>query len=128
MGVEGLIHTSQIGYSSSQNPQSAVKPGDRVLLKVLDVNPERKRVALSMRQVPLERQISWAMENVETSGTSPVQAAAAEEPPTMGNVTPEENHAETNELPSTHTLVSDENQPAGDEPSDSQSPQDSDTQ
>jgi small subunit ribosomal protein S1 len=128
MGVEGLIHTSQIGYSSSQNPQSAVKPGDRVLLKVLDVNPERKRVALSMRQVPLERQISWAMENVETSGTAHIQATAAEEPPTMGSVTPEENHAETNELPSTHTLVSDENQPAGDESSDSQSPQDSDTQ
>lgn len=65
MGVEGLIHTSQIGYSSSTNPQGAIKPGDKVLLKVLDVNPERKRVALSMRQVPLERQIAWAMDNLD---------------------------------------------------------------
>jgi small subunit ribosomal protein S1 len=65
MGVEGLIHTSQIGYSSSQNQQGAIKPGDRVLLKVLEVNSERKRVALSMRQVPMERQIAWAMGNLE---------------------------------------------------------------
>jgi small subunit ribosomal protein S1 len=65
VGVEGLIHTSQIGYASTQNPQGAIKPGDKVLLKVLEVNAERKRVALSMRQVPLERQIAWAMENVD---------------------------------------------------------------
>lgn len=65
IGVEGLIHTSQIGYSSGQNPQGAIKPGDKVLLKVLEVNSDRKRVALSMRQVPMERQISWAMDNME---------------------------------------------------------------
>lgn len=69
-GVEGLIHTSQIGYSSHQDPQNAVKPGDRVLLKVLDVKPDRKRVALSMRQVPMERQIAWAMDNIEESVSS----------------------------------------------------------
>ncbi len=66
-GIEGLIHTSQIGYSSHQDPQNAIKPGDRVLLKVLDVKPERKRVALSMRQVPMERQIAWAMDAVDKS-------------------------------------------------------------
>jgi small subunit ribosomal protein S1 len=74
-GVEGLIHTSQIGYSSHQDPQNAIKPGDKVLLKVLDVKPDKKRVALSMRQVPIERQISWAMENIET-----VEPSAAKEP------------------------------------------------
>lgn len=79
VGVEGLIHTSQIGYSSTQNPQGVIKPGDRVLLKVLEVNPERKRVALSMRQVPMERQIAWAMGNLETgeaseTGREPEQA------------------------------------------------------
>jgi small subunit ribosomal protein S1 len=64
-GVEGLIHTSQIGYSAHQDPQNAIKPGDRVLVKVLDLKPDRKRIALSMRQVPMERQIAWAMENLE---------------------------------------------------------------
>ncbi|MCC7130881.1 MAG: S1 RNA-binding domain-containing protein, partial [Anaerolineae bacterium] len=85
-GVEGLIHTSQIGYSSHQNAQGAIKPGDRVLLKVLDVKPERKRVALSMRQVPMERQIAWAMEKAEEpspaaeESAEPSAAPALEEP------------------------------------------------
>lgn len=88
MGVEGLIHTSQIGYSSSANPQGVIKPGDRVLLKVLDVNPERKRVALSMRQVPLERQIAWAMDNIEIS------ESVSEEHPveTPSEIQPESSH------------------------------------
>ena len=63
-GIEGLIHTSQIGYSSHQVPQSAIKSGDKVLLKVLEVKPDRKRIALSMRQVPIERQIAWSMDTL----------------------------------------------------------------
>ncbi len=79
MGVEGLVHTSQIGYASSQNPQGAIKPGDKVLLKVLDVNPERKRVALSMRQVPLEKQFAWAMDTEEIETKAEPQPKASKE-------------------------------------------------
>lgn len=77
VGVEGLIHISQIGYSSAQDPQTAVKPGETVLLRVLEINPERKRIALSMRQVPLERQIAWAMEHL---GEEAVPITLEEEP------------------------------------------------
>jgi small subunit ribosomal protein S1 len=79
-GVEGLVHASQIGYSSTQNPQQAVKPGDRVLLRVLEVKPEKKRIALSMRQVPIERQIAWSMDNmdIETESEKPVSSAEQE--------------------------------------------------
>ncbi len=66
-GIEGLIHSSQVGYTASQSLQEAVKPGDRVLVKVLEVNTERRRIALSMRQVPMEKQITWAMENLPNS-------------------------------------------------------------
>jgi hypothetical protein len=74
-----------------------------VLLKVLDVNPERKRVALSMRQVPLERQIAWAMDNVDTDEEveearqpheRPVKAPAAEHLPESEPVEPVEMSAE----------------------------------
>ncbi len=64
-GVEGLIHASQIGYSSVQNPKDAVKTGDRVLVKVLEIHPERRRMALSMRQVPLEKQMAWSMDSLD---------------------------------------------------------------
>lgn len=80
-GVEGLIHTSQIGYFSHQDPQNAIKPGDKVLLKVLDIKPERKRVALSMRQVPMEKQIAWAMEKLEEFGSQQEKLTEADTPP-----------------------------------------------
>jgi len=66
-GIEGLLHNSQVGYSSTSNPQESIKPGDKVLVKVLEINQKRRRVALSMRQVPRERQLAWAMENIEGS-------------------------------------------------------------
>lgn len=124
IGVEGLIHTSQIGYSSAQNPQSAVKPGDRVLLKVLEVNAERKRVALSMRQVPLERQISWAMENVETSEATQTQLITREKPSTEVSATSDANIPEANEASPASTPTTDENQPQNGTSAGSQSPPD----
>jgi small subunit ribosomal protein S1 len=113
MGVEGLIHTSQIGYSSSQNPQGAIKPGDKVLLKVLDVNPERKRVALSMRQVPLERQIAWAMENIDTGEEREAEAPEAE---LRGAETPAPESQATPEAPATEVSEPEEQAPEAEAP------------
>ncbi len=79
-GLEGLIHTSQIGYSSHQVAQTAIKSGDKVLLKVLEVKPERKRIALSMRQVPIERQIAWSMGALEQESAAADTIQANEEP------------------------------------------------
>ena len=64
-GIEGLIHASQIGYSAVQNPKDAVKTGDRVLVKILEIHSERRRMALSMRQVPLEKQMAWSMDSLD---------------------------------------------------------------
>jgi small subunit ribosomal protein S1 len=67
-GVEGLVHVSEIGYSSSGNPRDVVKKGETVLVRILDIDTERERISLSMRQVPLERQIAWSLENSEIGG------------------------------------------------------------
>lgn len=61
IGVEGLIHTSQIGYTASTEAKEAVKPGDHVLVRILSIEPKKKRISLSMRKVPLEKQIAWAV-------------------------------------------------------------------
>ncbi len=100
-GVEGLIHTSQIGYSAHLDPQSAVKPGDRVLVKVLEIKPERKRIALSMRQVPMERQIAWAMEKLEPIEEEPAEVSPVLEEQTTAEISPlleEQTTAETSPL------------------------------
>jgi len=69
-GVEGLVHVSEIGYSSSGNPRDVVKKDETVLVRILDIDTERERISLSMRQVPLERQIAWSLENSELADVS----------------------------------------------------------
>uniref|UniRef100_A0A7C1JAX9 S1 RNA-binding domain-containing protein n=1 Tax=Caldilinea aerophila TaxID=133453 RepID=A0A7C1JAX9_9CHLR len=49
-GVEGLIHISELADIAVAEPLKTVKPGDRVMVKVLRVDPKRQRVGLSIRQ------------------------------------------------------------------------------
>ena len=78
-GVEGLVHVSEIGYSSTGRPQDVVRPGDRVLVRILDIDTDRERISLSMRQVPLERQIAWSLEHSEQGEESSGEESSSEE-------------------------------------------------
>jgi small subunit ribosomal protein S1 len=49
-GIEGLIHISELGEGHIVHPRNVVKEGDKVTLRVLRVEPERRRLALSLRQ------------------------------------------------------------------------------
>ena len=88
-GVEGLVHVSEIGYSSSGNPRDVVKKDETVLVRILDIDTERERISLSMRQVPLERQIAWSLENSELA-----EASAENETEPSEEVTAPESDAE----------------------------------
>jgi len=48
-GVEGLVHVSQISHKHIANPSDVLTAGDKVQIKVLDVNPERQRLSLSIK-------------------------------------------------------------------------------
>lgn len=48
--VEGLIHISELSYRLIQHPKEVVKEGDVLTLKILKIEPERKRLALSLKQ------------------------------------------------------------------------------
>ncbi len=48
-GVDGLVHISELGAGRRVNhPQEVVKVGDRVSATVLSVDPEKRRIALSL--------------------------------------------------------------------------------
>ena len=47
---DGLVHVSQLADRFVKNPQDVVKAGDVVKVRVVDVDPKRKRIALSMRK------------------------------------------------------------------------------
>jgi uncharacterized protein len=47
---DGLVHVSQLADRFVKNPQDVVKAGDVVKVRVVQVDPKRKRIALSMRR------------------------------------------------------------------------------
>ena len=48
-GVEGLVHISQISHKHIATPHEVLHEGDQVQVKVLEVNPEEHRIALSIK-------------------------------------------------------------------------------
>jgi uncharacterized protein len=46
---DGLVHVSQLADRFVKDPHRLVKVNQRVMVKVLDVDRERKRISLSMR-------------------------------------------------------------------------------
>ncbi|GBG97370.1 30S ribosomal protein S1 [Lactococcus termiticola] len=48
-GVEGLVHVSQISWERVENPKDALKVGQEVKVKVLDVKPADERISLSIK-------------------------------------------------------------------------------
>jgi uncharacterized protein len=46
---DGLVHISQISDRYIKDPREAVSPGDRVQVRVLEVNLEKKQISLSMK-------------------------------------------------------------------------------
>lgn len=50
-GIEGLIHVSELSDRHVPHPRNVVQEGDVVLARVLRVEPERRRLGLSLRDV-----------------------------------------------------------------------------
>lgn len=49
-GLEGLIHVSELAARRVADPADAVQIGDTVRVKVVGIEPERRRLSLSIRQ------------------------------------------------------------------------------
>lgn len=48
-GIEGLVHISQIAHKHINSPHEVLKEGQEVEVKVLEVNENEKRIALSIK-------------------------------------------------------------------------------
>ncbi|HEX3324432.1 MAG TPA: S1 RNA-binding domain-containing protein, partial [Solirubrobacterales bacterium] len=99
-GVEGLVHISELADHHVESPSEVVEPGATLDVKILEIDEERRRLSLSIKQVEEQRmpmgdlgaQIQEAAsegsaESSDESATGPVAAedssssqAAGEEP------------------------------------------------
>jgi small subunit ribosomal protein S1 len=49
-GMDGLVHVSELSWQHVNHPGELVKVGDKVNVKVLEVDRDRERISLSIRQ------------------------------------------------------------------------------
>lgn len=49
-GIEGLVHVSELAERHVEIPEQVVSVGDDVMVKVIDIDLERRRVSLSLKQ------------------------------------------------------------------------------
>ncbi|MEV4645498.1 30S ribosomal protein S1 [Saccharopolyspora sp. NPDC049357] len=49
-GIEGLVHISELAERHVEIPEQVVQVGDEVMIKVIDIDLERRRISLSLKQ------------------------------------------------------------------------------
>jgi small subunit ribosomal protein S1 len=55
--IEGLIHLSEMTGTNITHPREVVKEGDQVSVKIVRIDPDRRRMGLSLKQA--EGDIDW---------------------------------------------------------------------
>jgi small subunit ribosomal protein S1 len=71
-GIDGLIHISELSWSHVNHPSEVVAIGDTVRIKVLDIDRDRQRISLGLKQTqedPWQRVISTHRPNDVLEGT-----------------------------------------------------------
>ena len=76
-GIEGLIHLSELADWHVNDPTEVVHPGERHRIKVLSVDPERRRISLSLRQAPQPTLIEAPAAEAPQEETAPTTFAEA---------------------------------------------------
>lgn len=87
--IEGLIHVSELSEQRVAHPKEVVKEGDRLTLRVIKIDAERRRIGLSLKKVdsPAYADLDWKMALAEeVTHALPEEPASAEEQAADENV------------------------------------------
>jgi small subunit ribosomal protein S1 len=71
-GIDGLIHISELSWSHVNHPSEILNIGDTVQVKVLDIDRDRQRISLGLKQTqedPWQRIVDTYNVNDELEGT-----------------------------------------------------------
>ncbi len=73
-GVEGLVHISQISNVRLGRPEEVLEVGQKVEMKILDINTELKKISLSIKEVkPIDPQSEEEPASEESSDEKPTE-------------------------------------------------------
>jgi len=79
-GIEGLIHSSEMDIIGPGTPGDVVKSGDPVLVRILTIEPDRHRMALSLKKVSYDEQMEWMAARKAEQESEPAPEAMQAEP------------------------------------------------
>jgi small subunit ribosomal protein S1 len=89
-GIEGLVHISELAPHHVEKPEEVVQVGDEIEVKVIEIDPQRRRLSLSIKRLQEpeeevteeggegEAAVTAAEENVEVEPVEPAAAAPSE--------------------------------------------------
>ena len=77
-GVEGLVHISELAEHHVETPREVVAQGDRVEVKIIEMDPDRRRLSLSVKRVEPDDPVQDAIMDFSTPlpGTGDDEEAA----------------------------------------------------
>ena len=65
-GIEGLIHTTEMHGTQDFTPEDLLFPGDQLLVRIINIEPQRQRLALSQRRISQKEEIEWIQRKQDT--------------------------------------------------------------
>ena len=76
-GVEGLVHISELAAHHVENPREVVQNGQEVLVKIIEIDAERRRLSLSIKRVEPDDEVQplLVLEGVPVPRPAPVAPA-----------------------------------------------------
>ncbi len=66
-GIEGLVHISELASRHVEIPEQVVQVGDQTFVKVIDIDLERRRISLSLKQANDDVEVDGAIDTFDAS-------------------------------------------------------------
>ncbi|MDD4002780.1 MAG: 4-hydroxy-3-methylbut-2-enyl diphosphate reductase [Clostridia bacterium] len=79
-GIDGLVHVSQITHEWIENPATALKVGDEIEAKVIEVKPDAQKLTLSIKALLPEPEGGIVKPSKKTDGDNEKKTVAARKP------------------------------------------------
>ncbi len=75
--IEGLIHVSELAERHVSHPKEVLEEGDQVTVRIIRIDPDRKRIGLSIKGMEEQADIDWQVDEEE----EPVEMSFTSEDP-----------------------------------------------
>ena len=79
--IEGLVHISEMAGRHIDTPAQVVHAGDDVKVKVMEINPDRRRISLSMKAAAEELGFEIDVDEFVGAGRPPRATSTPRRPP-----------------------------------------------